>query len=79
MTIKKFYIGPFGPYEYEDTDNIDDPDGDFSGETQQSLATTGTMIVDGAPTSDNHVIRLSELNSSSSTYANRLYFMTMVN
>lgn len=36
MATKKVYIGSVGPYLYDDTDNVDDPDGDFAG--QMSVA-----------------------------------------
>ena len=44
MAIKKFYIGSFGPFEYDDTELIDDIDGDFAGETRKAMATTGDLI-----------------------------------
>jgi len=48
---KKIYIGSVGPFLYDDTDNIDDPDGDFSGQTLKGLTTdgvvaAGSMILD---------------------------------
>lgn len=47
MAEKKIYIGSVGPLLYDDTDNIDDPDGDFSGQTQEGLVTDGGLLVDG--------------------------------
>jgi hypothetical protein len=34
MAERKIYIGSEGPYLFDDTELVDDPDGDFSGETQ---------------------------------------------
>lgn len=47
MAVKKIYIGSFGPALYDDTDDIDDVDGDFSGETQVAFRTNGSGIFDG--------------------------------
>lgn len=33
MATKKVYLGSVGPYLYDDTDDVDDPDGDFVGQT----------------------------------------------
>ena len=47
MADKKIYAGSFGPFLYDDTDDIDDADGDFSGETQQAFRTDGNAAIDG--------------------------------
>lgn len=47
MALRKVYIGSVGPFIYDDTDLVDDPDGDFSGYTQKSVLTDGP--VEGAP------------------------------
>jgi len=47
MALKKIYIGSFGPSLYDDTDDVDDVDGDFSGKTQQALVTDGAADVEG--------------------------------
>ena len=47
MALKKVYVGSFGPHLYDDADDIGDPDGDFSGETQQGFRTDGGGIFDG--------------------------------
>jgi len=47
MAIKKIYIGSFGPLIYDDTSDIDDPDGDFSGETLQAVRSDGSLGIDG--------------------------------
>lgn len=43
MAIKKLYIGSMGPFEYDDTDLINDPDGDFPGESQRAITTDGDI------------------------------------
>lgn len=47
MALKKIYIGSFGPALYDDTDDISDVDGDFSGKTQQALTTDGAADIEG--------------------------------
>lgn len=47
MALKKVYVGSFGPALYDDTDDIDDVDGDFSGKTQQALTTDGAADIEG--------------------------------
>jgi hypothetical protein len=46
MAIKKIYIGSIGPFEYDDSEDIDDADGDFLGEKKQALRSNG--VVQGA-------------------------------
>lgn len=46
MAIKKVYIGSIGPFLYDDADLVDDPDGDFPGETQRAVLTDGTILKD---------------------------------
>lgn len=43
MATKKVYIGSIGPFEYDDTELIDDPDGDFAGEYKQAVRSNGTI------------------------------------
>jgi len=45
MTERKVYIGSFGPFLFDDTDSIDDPDGDFSGMSYKGLVTDGGIIM----------------------------------
>jgi len=47
MALKKIYVGSYGPALYDDTDDIDDADGDFSGKTQQALTTDGAADIEG--------------------------------
>lgn len=44
MTQRKLYAASFGAYLYEDTDLIDDSDGDFPGMTMAGGATDGPII-----------------------------------
>ena len=64
MTVKKFYLGSLGPFLYDDTDDIDDPDGDFSGETQKGFITDGSIQTTYDPIADNDVLRLKDQNTA---------------
>ena len=64
MAIKKLYIGPLGPYIWDDTATIDDPDGDFSGETRRSFVTDKQIYIDDSPTENEHVIRKVDIEKS---------------
>ena len=57
MAVKKVWIGKWGPYQYESTDTYSD-----SGETVESIRIEGQMLVETAPTDDNHVARLQDLS-----------------
>jgi hypothetical protein len=61
MALQKIYIGSVGPFLYEDTDPINDVDGDFVGEDCNALATGGQLLVEEAPTNNNHIVRLQDL------------------
>ena len=61
MAEHKIYIGTRGPYYYDDTDNIDDPDGDFAGLTRHGFATQGTGYFGSAPVADDEVIRFQDI------------------
>lgn len=61
MALQKIYIGSVGPFLYEDTDLINDVDGDFAGEDRNALSTGGQLLVEGAPTNLNHIIRLQDI------------------
>ena len=60
MAIKKVYIGSVGPFLYDDTEPINDPDGDFAGQSQQAVATDGQLIVQTAASDDDEVRRLGD-------------------
>lgn len=64
MAEKKLYIGGHGPFLYDDDANVDDPDGDFAGETQDGFQTEGQVYVGTAPTKNEHVARLADINLS---------------
>lgn len=57
MAEKKIYFGSVGPFLYDDTDTIDDVDGDFAGETYEAVVTSGQLYVETAPSKDEHVVR----------------------
>jgi len=61
MTLRKVYYGSLGPFYYDDTDPIDDEDGDFAGEDQKGLITNGPVKVENVPTEDFDVLRLNDL------------------
>jgi hypothetical protein len=60
MALRKMYVGTLGPFEYDDADNIDDADGDFSGEQYNSLVTTGQVRLGEAATDAMHAVRKNE-------------------
>ncbi len=62
MADKKLYGPGFGPYLYDDTLTLDDPDGDFLDELQDASMTTGQHWVGEAPTKPEHVVRLVDLD-----------------
>ena len=43
MTVYRYYIGSMGPYLYDDTIDLLDPEGDFIGETQSGFITDGAI------------------------------------
>ena len=47
MTIRYYYVGGMGPYIYDDSIPLLDPDGNFPGENQYALITNGRINVDG--------------------------------
>ena len=61
MAVKHFYTGGMGPYFYEDTDDILDPDGNFTSMTSHALVTDGQIIVEETPSDDNPVARLIDI------------------
>lgn len=64
MAIKKYYNGSVGPLLYDDTAALNDPDGDFSGETVQGFSTDGQLYIGEAATSDTNVVRQGEFTNS---------------
>jgi hypothetical protein len=45
LALKKVYFGSVGPFVYDDTVSINDPDGDFAGEDHHAITTDGGMII----------------------------------
>ena len=64
MTVKKYYIGGMGPYLYDDTDPIDDVDGDFAGETQHGLITDGPIASTHIATEDDEFVRKADISDA---------------
>jgi hypothetical protein len=64
VTLRKFYIGSHGPFYFDDEDDIDDPDGDFSGEQRAGFVTDGPVRVGTIPTEDEDVMRLTDFESA---------------
>lgn len=63
MTERKFYLGSWGPFYYDDADDIDDPDGDFTGESHTGLRCSGGIKIDQAPIEDDEVLRKGDLDA----------------
>lgn len=61
MATKKIYFGSVGPFLYDDTDPVNDPDGDFAGESHKALVTDGQQLIGEAPVDPTHVVRLQDL------------------
>jgi len=69
VAVKKVYIGSIGPLLYDDTDLIEDEDGDFSGVFQKGITTDGQVLVSEAPSEDEHVVRLTDIEGNLSRTA----------
>ncbi len=63
MTIRKYYIGSLGPFLYDDTDLINDPDGDFAGEDLHGFITDGPVKVDSVPAVASDVLRFDDIGA----------------
>ena len=63
MTIRKLYIGSVGPFIYDDTDLVNDYDGDFSGEYRQGFLTDGYVKTTATPNSTGEVLRFDEIGT----------------
>lgn len=61
MARKKYYIGSMGPYLYDDTDDINDAEGDFPGETRCSFRTDGPMRCASEPIDPEDLVRRKDL------------------
>ena len=61
MALKKVYIGSIGPFVYDDTVPVNDPDGDFAGEDHKTITTDGQLCVEQGPVQDEEVVRLVDL------------------
>jgi hypothetical protein len=43
MAVKSLYLGSVGPFKYDDTDLVNDPDGKFVGETFDAVKSDGGL------------------------------------
>lgn len=64
MAERKVYIGSVGPFLYDDAELVDDPDGDWAGETQEAFITDGQGKVGTTPSEDHHIVRLEDLGAN---------------
>jgi len=64
MAIKTLYLGSEGPFKYDDTELVNDPDGLFAGVLQNTIVTDGNLfgvVVGGAKiydTNESNVIEI---------------------
>lgn len=65
MAEQKVWIGSTGPLLYDDTDLLDDEDGDLPTATYNGLVTTGQMIVNSPPIVNGNVIRKEDVGTAS--------------
>lgn len=64
MAERKVWVGSSGPFLYDDTDLIDDEDGDLAGLSIASISTTGQMQVMTAPSINGHVLRMEDVTDA---------------
>ena len=57
MTVGKYYIGDQGPFYYDDTVDLLDPDGDFPGQQQGGFVTDGPVKTTRAATDADDLVR----------------------
>lgn len=77
MAEQKVWMGSVGPFLYDDTDLIDDVDGDMPSATHSGIVTTGQMIINQAPSVDGNVLRMQDVtNAAHLTYDEGLLAMT---
>ena len=60
MTVKRFWIGSLGPYFYDDTEDVIDPDAVVV-EKQAGIVSEGVIKALTAPADPEDVLRLSDL------------------
>ncbi len=67
MAWRKLYIGDQGPFYYDDEVLVDDPDGDFPGETQHAILTAGGLKIGGVEYATRLVDALTNVTVNTST------------
>jgi hypothetical protein len=79
MTVRKVWVGSVGPYLYDDTDLINDSDGDIAGMSFAALSTTGQLHVEEPPTESDNVLRQMDVGSAAfQTYTEGTFVLTAV-
>jgi len=68
MTEQKVYIGSIGPFIFDDTETVNDPDGDFAGENQKGVVTNQMYLADPA-SNPGEVVRIDELQVDTRRYS----------
>lgn len=77
MAEQKVWMGSIGPFLYDDTDLINDVDGDMPSATHSGIVTTGQMIVNQAPLINGNVLRMQDVtNAAHLTYDEGTFSMT---
>ncbi len=61
MARKKYWVGSQGPYFYDDTDDVHDPDGAIT-EKQSGIVSEGVIKSLEAPVANEDVVRLDDLD-----------------
>lgn len=78
MAEKKLFVGTVGPFLYDDTDLIEDIDGDFAGQSYDGFMTTGQVYVEGTPTLPNHVARQIDIPDNEEQLEATSYFFSRI-
>lgn len=74
MVVKRYYVGGMGPYLYDNSIDLLDPEGEFPGDTQHALVTDGQLIVEELPTQDNHIARQIDIKNLEYKLESEAYF-----
>ncbi len=78
MAYVKTYYGGMGPFLHDPTDALIDPDGDFPGVDSHGLVTDGQLVVEAAPTQDDHVVRNVDLSDMAIKLESQSYFFARI-
>jgi len=75
MAIKTIYLGSEGPFKYDDTELVNDPDGLFAGILQNTIVTDGNLfgvVVGGVKINDTDESHTLELKWNEDDIADRI-------